>query len=151
MREFRAVQFGKEYDSTVISESDRHTRREGLLSSLEAYLKQEKQTLSDLGVPSDKQKAHFSSIQDQVRALGGTPSFLDRIKKFFLSLFGFLDEGISSMDIIVQQKDPDEFLIPEKPASFGVIPEPEAVQETSKVIITDEELQKHNLLWVRFL
>ncbi|MBI4272437.1 hypothetical protein HY621_01130 [Candidatus Uhrbacteria bacterium] len=145
MREFRAIQLGKEYNGTAISESDRHTRRQGLVSSLESYLIQEKQTLSDLGVPSDKQKAHVKSIQSQIRALGGTPTFLDKIKKFFLSVFGFWDEGINSMDIIVQQKDPDEFLIPEKPASFGVMPEPESVQETNRVIVTDEELEKANL------
>ncbi|MBI4272792.1 transglutaminase domain-containing protein [Candidatus Uhrbacteria bacterium] len=138
MREFRAVQLGKEYDDTPFTDTDREVRRAALLVNLTEYAKTEVQSLRELGVSAAKQSKFLSSIHEKIRALGGAPTWWDKIKAFFADFFGM--EQQPSIKVIIKDDVTETAAIPEKPSSFSPATDTPPALTTKEVEIEGQAL-----------
>ena len=108
-----------------------------MLSNLTEYAKTEVQSLRELGVSASKQNKFLSSINEKIRALGGAPSWWDKIKAFFADVFGLQEPSIQ---VIIKDDAAETAAIPEKPSSFSPPADPLPAQETKTVELEDQPI-----------
>ncbi|MDO8490024.1 MAG: transglutaminase family protein [bacterium] len=117
MREFRAVQLGKNSNGTTLASDEQSKRKAILRSNLERFLKKERDSQGLLSLFDEKKQTYFAQLETQIQALGGYSGFIDSARKIVDWMFGGRSRD-SSVSIIDDGKSND-VLVPEHPATFS--------------------------------
>lgn len=118
VNEFIALQEGKDAFGPLLS-ADRDTRRTRLLKEYEQYLDVERTRLRTLGIHPGRQKLHLETIEEQMRALGGAPTIIDKVANFVeKNILRRPHEGITH--VLDQKAHGQDLPALSNPSSFSV-------------------------------
>ena len=130
--EFIALQDGRDTFGTL-SDSDSESRRVRLLKQYEEYLDSERTRLQSLGIHPGKQKAHLNLLEGQIRALGGAPTFFDKVRGFVVEKILRREQG-GIAQIFVSKEDEKQPAPLEHPSSFSSPEGPVILKEAGSLV-----------------
>ncbi len=134
MREFRAVQTGKEYSGKAFSRQVQAQRSTELRGKLESFLAQERQRIKELRLPGHQEQRHVQLLEEQVRALGGTPTVWDKVKQFSARI---INRSAESEKRIIEEET-REGIAPQDPGVFTFTPNEKNIVDLDSIVLRQQ-------------